>query len=279
MRPELYGTVVSDVGRLRPNNEDNFLLGQQVNGNCVNKIALAMALPRENAGWHLAGVFDGMGGGERGELAALTAAECFREAAKLLLTAAEAPAADDILRGAFCEANDRILPLREQLGVFGTTGTLACVGAGRMKLYHLGDSRCYLLRRGTLTRLTRDHTLAQLKVNAGLFRPDDPALEPDRHKLTEFIGVEDSGAPLRPEESQWIPLMIGDCVLLCSDGLYDRMSEREILEIMTACPDHRHRAGRLTARAVERGGRDNVTCVCLDYMDIGRGRDVRHPGN
>lgn len=260
-----FGTVVSDVGLLRKNNEDNFLLGQYLNEKSEKNKALSLFVPGQPSGWNLVGIFDGMGGGEKGEVAALLAAQVFRRAAQEAARTADRQEADRILRLAFQEANNRILELREQYGMYGTTGTVLCTDGEVFKIYHLGDSRAYLLRKRDMFQLSRDHTLARMKIEAGIYREKDPRAEQDRHKLTEYIGGDPSGESLGPDESNWLTVMAGDSVLLCSDGLYDMCSDAEIGRIMIACADHRTRASALVKRALDRGGADNVTCLCLEF--------------
>lgn len=264
MNRNIRQTVVSDVGLLRPNNEDNFLLGHFINETCAPKSALTLGSPRTPSGWLLAGVFDGMGGGEKGELAALTTAQAFRDTLSRLTDDLDGNGVDGLLRFTFQQANNQILGMQGQWGMYGTTGTLACIRGNLLKIYHLGDSRAYLLRSGTLYPLTRDHTLAQLKLDAGILQPGDPALLADRNKLTEYIGMDETGENLYPEESPWMEIFPGDTVLLCTDGLYDMVPEETVREIMTTCSEDTRIPGALVARALERGGRDNVTCVCLN---------------
>lgn len=262
-----FGTVVSDVGLLRRNNEDNFLLGQCLNEDCEKNKSLSMFVPSLRSGWNLAGVFDGMGGGDKGELAARLTAQVFRSAAAALAGTADRQVLDRIIRGAFQEANNRILALREQFGTYGTTGTVVCTDGDVFKIYHLGDSRAYLLRGRDLFQLSRDHTLAQMKIEAGLYRAHDPRAEQDKHRLTEYIGADVSGESLSADESNWLTIAAGDSLLLCSDGLYDMCGDAEIGRIMTSGADNRNKAAMLMRQALDRGGADNVTCLCLDFAE------------
>ena len=263
--PAVRAAAVSDVGRVRRNNEDNFLLGQTIHDTCADRAAISLSVPSSLTGWLLAGVFDGMGGGQKGEVAALWAAETFRDAAGSLAGVREPEAVDRIIRAAFQQANNRVLPLRTEFGAYGTTGTVVCTNGVMFKLYSLGDSRGYLLRNHDLFQLTRDHTLARMKIDAGTYGEDDPQAKRDRHRLTEYIGRDESGGSIGPEESQWIRVMPGDNILLCSDGLYDMCANAEIAAIMNAGAEPRSRAAMLAERAKEQGGTDNVTCICLEF--------------
>lgn len=258
------GSVVSDTGRVRNNNEDNYLLGFCINERCEKSSGVSMAVACSPAGWNVAGVFDGMGGGEKGELAARLAAQEFRSAARELALVSAREEADRILRRAFLEANRHVLGLRAMYGAYGTTGTVVCTNGSVFKVYHLGDSRAYLLRQQDLFLLTRDHTLARMKIDGGLYREDDPQAERDKHRLTEYIGRDETGESIGPEESKWIPVMAGDGILLCSDGLYDMCDDAQIRQILNLGGNDR--AGRLVKQALAQGGMDNVTCLCLDFI-------------
>ena len=267
-KPAIRAAVVSDVGCKRPNNEDNFLLGQTINETCADRAALSMEVPGTLTGWLLCGVFDGMGGGKKGEVAARLAAEAFREAAGRLRDIREPEMADRMIRAAFQQANNRVLPLRTECGAYGTTGTVVCTNGSVFKIYSLGDSRGYLLRNRDLFQLTRDHTLAQMKIEAGTYKQGDPQVKKDRNRLTEYIGRDSTGEGLGPEETQWLPLTAGDSILLCSDGLYDMCGNGEIGTVMNRCADARGRTAALTQLALERGGTDNVTCMCLEFQKL-----------
>lgn len=252
------GWVVSDLGRVRENNEDNFLLGPHFNTDSRDHITASHSAAR---GWTLAGVFDGMGGGEAGELASRAAAEACLERFSALPGDAEEKQVEQALRRAYLEANNRIQALHSQYRVFGTTGTVLCTDGQRFKLFHLGDSRCYLLRDGQLTQLTKDQTLAQMKLEMGLYGENDPQVEAEKHKLTEFIGRDWTRENLKPTETVWASLCPGDMLLLCSDGLYDLCTGGEILEILTGAGTPEEKAQALTDAANAAGGNDNITCL------------------
>jgi protein phosphatase len=255
------GAVVSDVGCLRDNNEDNFILGKHINANCGNFSEALME--RNEDPWVFAGVFDGMGGGEKGEIAAQCAAQAFRNAAAQISDDASCNDVDAVLRKAFLEANNKIIDMQDNR-VYGTTGTVVATNSTSYKIYHLGDSRAYLFRDGQLVPLTRDQTLAQMKIDVGLYLPDDPQAEAEKHKLTEYIGKDPTKKHLRPVESEWIPRNCRALLLLCSDGLYDMCTDQEILEILSRESDILGKAKALVAAALDNGGIDNVTCVLLE---------------
>lgn len=257
------GAAVSDIGCIRFRNEDNYILGGHFNGRCEDYSEVSRF--HANAGWEIAGVFDGMGGGEKGELAARDAAHIFLEAFRRMDRTSGSEDIDRCLRQAFLTANNQVIALQRSYRVFGTTGTVLCANGKAFKIYHLGDSRAYLLRDGELLPLTRDQTLAQMKLEAGMYREEDPAMEEDKHKLTEYIGRDRTQKNIKPVESQWIPIREGDRVLLCSDGLYDMCCQKEIKSILRQEASAYEAAAALVKQAVCHGGEDNVTCLCIDF--------------
>lgn len=257
----IQGYVVSHVGKVRGNNEDNYCLGAEMNRSSADHSESSLSL---SDSWQLAAVFDGMGGGEIGELASLTAAEIFREAGESLGSASKTQV-DQVMRQAYQTANNRVNDLRQFYRVYGTTGTAVCTDGRELKVYHLGDSRCCLLRAGELFRLTVDQTLAQMRLEAGTYSQEDPEVQADKHKLTEYIGRDRTREHLKPTEGGWIPLHRGDRVLLCSDGLYDMCDEEQIRTLLSQQGDSRTLAAALTDAALENGGRDNITCLVLVF--------------
>ena len=258
-----YGAAVSDRGLQRENNEDNYILDGIINPDFAESSRAASK--DSDAHWHMAGVFDGMGGGEAGELAALHCARAFQESFNKLRAVSTREQVDFWMRQSFREANNAIVKLRKQCRIFGTTATVMCTDGAAFKIYHLGDSRAYLARERALLQLTSDQTLAQLKLDAGICLPGDPCLEKDSHKLTEFVGRDRTGQGLLPVESRWIPIQSGDGLLLCSDGLYGMCGEETIAACFFAEEDCGKRADALLRCGLSGGGADNITCVAVSF--------------
>lgn len=260
------GSVVSDVGCIRSNNEDNYVLEKYMNDNSSDHSEVSVSFSDASGVWQFAGVFDGMGGGEMGELASHDTAAIFLEAFGRLNGSPSKTEVDLCIRKAFLEANNRIVALQREYKIFGTTGTLLCSNGVEFKIYHLGDSRAYLVREDELLLLTKDQTLAQMKLEVGMYREDDPAAEADKHKLTEYIGRDWTRENIKPVESHWIPIQASDCVLLCSDGLYDMCANEEIVSIIRGNGTTEEKAASLVQKAISRGGEDNITCVVVSFM-------------
>lgn len=261
----LEGCVVSDAGRIRATNEDNFVLDGRLNPDAVSfpRMKAEMNNRTQQSSWHLAGVFDGIGGGEKGEQAAHAAAEIFSQAFLEIGAPIPKEEMDLLMRHCFLTANNRIVRLKREYRSYGTTGTVLCTNGMEFKVYHLGDSRAYLFREGELFQLTKDQTLAQMKHDAASFGVYAPSFEAASHILTEYIGRDHTMGCLRPMESQWISFLPGDRLLLCSDGLYDMCDEGQITDILehTVCPAEA--AEKLTKTAICNGGADNITCLVM----------------
>lgn len=259
------GAVVSDVGCVRANNEDNYVLGKHMNSSSSDHSEVSFSVSGDSCSWQFAGVFDGMGGGEIGEQASLESAQIFLEAFHRLGTCPSKGEVDLCMRNAFLKANNRIVDLQQEYSVLGTTGTVLCTSGTEFKIYHLGDSRAYLFRDNNLVQITKDQTLAQMKIDLGKYHANDPAAKADKHKLTEYIGRDWTREHIKPVESQWLPIQSGDQVLLCSDGLYDMCADTEIAGILRK-NDPKNSATALVKMACDEGGYDNVTCLVAAFL-------------
>lgn len=233
------GAGVSDVGRVRPHNEDSGFVGPYV-----------------------ALVADGVGGAAAGEVASATTAYAvsatalghFLDLPELVLAEAEKAA-----RAAVRHGVQRDLT---RLGMATTLTALICDGS-RVVLGHVGDSRAYRLRDGVLTQLSTDHTYVQHLVDSGQLDPEAAGRHPWRNVVLRSIDgdPEGPGLDLTP-----VPARPGDRLLLCSDGLTDLVEERRIAEVLRLS-DPLSAAAVLTQSALAAGGKDNITCIVLDVVD------------
>ena len=138
----------------------------------------------------------------------------------------------------------------------GTTCTAASLVSGRLRFAHVGDSRLYLVRGDTISRLTRDHSYVNHLVESGIIAAGEAEAHPQRHILTAALGV---GSELTTDSSlEPLPLRSGDVLVLCTDGLWGLVSDQEICHIVrTRAPADASR--ELVVLARERGGPDNIT--------------------
>ena len=232
---------LSDTGRVRRQNQDNlYFPGHEpepeapLAGGMAEGSVPAPAQP-------VFGVFDGMGGEARGEMAALIAA---RAASRF-----DFSGPDGLVR--FCrEANRRVCAWAEahDVACMGTTAALMRFSGASAEACGLGDSRVYHWRDGALRRLTRDHVY--------------PAPGGVKPPLIQFLGIPEDQLRLEPCLAAVSP-EVGDRFLACSDGLTDRVPARRIGEAL-ARGSAREAARRLMALALEAGGKDNITLMLCD---------------
>jgi protein phosphatase len=238
---ELHAAL--DTGRARSNNEDAVALDPEVG---------------------LAVLADGMGGYNAGEVAAQMATGFVRDELGRWLRQAGAQASYAEVRRAMdiCvdNANRAIFNAAHanpQYSGMGTTLVVAVFRGERLLLGHVGDSRGYRLRGGRLQRITRDHSLLQEQIDAGLITPEQAAFSLHKNLVTRAVGVEDT-VLLETHEHD---LQGGDLVLLCSDGLSDMVDDGGIALLLQAHAALSDGADALISAANEAGGRDNISVV------------------
>jgi len=218
---------------------------------------------------HVFLVADGMGGAVAGALASRTAVEAAGESLRTRLD--EAPtgalAAAVEAANASCLEIQRTSPEVEGLG---TTLDVLLLDGSRGWWAHVGDGRIYLIRRGRTTQLTRDHSVVQKMVDNGLLDPDAAATHPHRHVLYNAIGRSPVVEPDVTREP--VALGPGDSLVLCSDGLSDVVSGREIGHVVEAMGPERS-CEHLVSMALKRGGSDNVT---VQVVHLGRPQPTWH---
>lgn len=235
---------VTDVGRKRSQNQDNGLADAE-SGLCL--------------------VADGMGGHRGGETASRIVVETVAEVFK-----GTRGSLSERLEKCLVEAHDRIYSLSEKNGSLqgmGTTTTLLGVDIAnhpaRAEVIHVGDSRCYFIQPGAIWQVTRDHSLVQEKVRAGLISRSQVKLDVMRNVITRSVGFES----VLQVDRYGIRIQPGDLFLLCSDGLTGQLEDSEILEVIE---EHRPKldwdacAKELIRRANAHGGDDNISVGILE---------------
>jgi protein phosphatase len=233
-------SALSDVGRIRHNNEDSGYAGE-----------------------HLLVVADGMGGAPAGDLASAVTVQTMRRLDRdiqgdLL----------EALAGAVQRANDRLGEMIEDdpsTDGMGTTLTAVLFDGERSGLAHIGDSRGYLLRDGTMQRITHDHTFVQSLIDEGRITEEEASSHPHRSLMLKVLdGRHDIDADISSLE-----LRAGDRILLCSDGLDNaRIEEDEIAQIL-ADGSPSIVAAELVKVALRNGGPDNITCIVAEVVETG----------
>ena len=258
------GWASTDVGLKRDHNEDSYLCNQELG---------------------LYAVADGMGGHLGGERASRLAVEILeremvREVPGLPQTGGgpEAPgasggggavvhpaaaamrAATRLAAGAIFEEAQQ----RPELSGMGTTLTAAFFHGDQLSICHVGDSRAYLYRDGRARQLTEDHSWVQQQIRAGIIAPEDAIVSRFRNVITRSVGFEPEVEP----DLLTMPTELGDCLLICSDGLSNYLSEDEIGAALTGS-FYTSAGTTLIDQANERGGDDNITCVLVYVGNAG----------
>jgi protein phosphatase len=212
---------------------------------------------------HLVIVADGMGGHAGGQVASRLAVDTIREAFERLIGTSDPMTA---ITAAVAEANTRIRAEADadgELHGMGATCVVAAVRDDLLYYTHLGDCRLYLVREGKIIQLTRDHTMVQRLVDYGIIPAEAARFHPDKNIVSRALGgsVEvELDDPLEP-----VVLREGDRFILCSDGLFDLVSDDEVLETVLDS-DPAEVCDALIALANEAGGRDNVTVQVGSYI-------------
>ena len=246
---------LSDLGRVRPGNEDYF-------GHALPEGAQRV----RSHGW-LFVLADGVGGQERGEVASRTAVECLMQG--FAEAAANEPHAG-LLSRLIQKANKNVVDAGHngdyQSRGMATTVVACALRYDRAAVAHVGDSRCYLIRNRQAALLTRDHTVAQEHVKLGLLSAHEVGDAATRHVLSRSLGSELIVAAEISEHQ----LFAGDVLLLCSDGLHGSVSGSEMAAVAGPEGDLNAAARRLVDIANQRDGSDNITVQLIRVRSVER---------
>jgi protein phosphatase len=257
----------SDFGKVRTNNED----------------AMGSFIPasRQHVRSHgyLFVVADGVGGMDLGEVASATAVsvmtEEFAQAQAGTMLISLLPR---LIQHANAAVHDCRLTPNYRGKNMATTLVACALRHDQAIVSHVGDSRCYLVREGRAKQITQDHTLVNEQRKMGLISAREMAESESRHVLIRSLGPE----MFVSADTTALTLMPGDVLVLCTDGLHDEMSDREIASIVTQSKSIDELARELVARAVELDGADNTTAQVVkvkqvEQVGLYRGRPYRLP--
>ncbi len=246
-KPGIVAAGLTDVGRQRSNNEDSYLYWEpDSDEEFARKGRLAI-------------IADGMGGYEGGQEASRLAVETVRQvydhafgaSPQLTLLEAFASAHRSIQRYALDHPHFHGM---------GTTCTALSIVDRQLHFAHVGDSRLYHIRADAISRLTRDHSYVGRLVESGIVRSEDAESHPQRHILTAALGSGRGIAPHVPDHP--FPLQEGDTLVLCTDGLWGLVGDRELAQVAASTPPA-EACRQLVGMALERGGPDNITVLVL----------------
>ncbi len=237
----------SDKGILRSNNED----------------ACYVLLPDK-----VYVVADGVGGGNSGEIASRTAVnEIANYVTKHPISLMNNKyAVVNYLQAALEEANAKIYNMSrtyvENAGM-ATTTIVIYIAEGKAYIANIGDSRVYLYRAGKLVQLTEDHTYVNSLVKAGILSKEQADHDDRKNVIIKALGAEPN---IEPDFFQ-IDIYRDDVLIACTDGLYDEVESKEIIEVIETQLSMSDLAKELVARANKNGGRDNITIISLKVTE------------
>jgi protein phosphatase len=265
---------LTHTGHVRTNNEDHYLvvrierslktmMTNLIDGSlpeCFDEVAYGML------------VADGMGGHSAGEVASSQALirliELGVETPDWVMRLRRRENADSVMRRMTERFRSIDSAMRDQaasdpsLAGMGTTLTVAVSLGAELFIGHIGDSRAYLFRNERLHQLTRDNTLAQELIDAGIARPEDTATQAMRHVLTAALATGDQADP----QVQRFHLSDGDQVLLCTDGLTGMVRDETIASVLNDADSAGNACQTLIDLALAAGGSDNATVVSARYQ-------------
>ena len=234
----------SDAGRVRDLNEDHFLV-RTSDGSKGNLFLVA----------------DGMGGHQKGEIASQLAADIVAQSYYRLRGSPP-----DAISAAIRKANDTIYnqaSTNPDLKGMGTTLTALVLDRDNAIVAHIGDSRAYLVRNGTIQQITRDHSWVAERVRQGLLTPEEAKNHRWRNVITNALG---SRAEVRIDMTA-TKVQAGDLIVLCTDGLPTMVPDDEIRRVAAEF-DPPQAVETLIREAVETGGQDNITVVVVRIEEV-----------
>jgi len=249
-------SALTDTGRARQNNEDSVAVDEEM---------------------RVAVLADGMGGYNAGEIASGMATAFIKsELSRWLVEAGAVARPKDVRRAMeICvdSANTSILRAANNNAQYAGMGTTLVVGIFRddvLMLGHIGDSRCYRFRAGVLEQISRDHSLLQEQIDAGLVTPEQAQHSNIRNLVTRALGVEET---VLLEVNEY-PVAVGDIYMMCSDGLSDMVNDASIAKIVGTDSPLDQKAQLLVDTANENGGRDNISVLMAEVAEAGEKRGL-----
>jgi PPM family protein phosphatase len=248
----------TDVGMHRSGNEDSFLVADLTAG----KIGLGPDVSTHQLGERgsLMIVSDGMGGAAAGEIASEMAVTTLRESLAAMPTETEI---SEQLKNAAEIANEKIWNHSQgnpELSGMGATLTAVLVQGTTAYIAQVGDSRAYLIRRQQIKQLTKDQSLAQMLVDSGAIKPDQMDSVP-QNVIMQAMGTQ----PAVKVAMTAVQLFRNDCLVICSDGLSNKIPPAELREMIQGIDDLTAACSLLIEKANERGGEDNITVIIARF--------------
>jgi PPM family protein phosphatase len=239
----------TDTGRARDNNEDSVVVDEANN---------------------LAVLADGMGGYNAGEIASGMATAFIKsELSRWLTEVGDGAKSKEVRRALEICVDNANLSIYNSANSnahyagMGTTLVVAVFRDDKLMVGHIGDSRCYRARKGEFEQITKDHSLLQEQLDAGLITKEQSVNSSIKNLVTRALGVEE----VVLLEINEYAVEVGDTYLLCSDGLSDMAEDASIAKIVSSGADLTHKADSLIQLANHHGGRDNISIVLVEVKE------------
>jgi len=235
-----------DLGKVRASNEDSIYISENPNTDFEYFI-----------------VADGMGGHNGGEVASREAIKYFNEYIETNMPIRNLEDILDVFVEAVAYSNRRVFEMSENdasLKGMGTTFTAAAIYESKLFCVHIGDSRLYIYDRNGLKQLTKDHSFVMEMVRMGKITLDEARIHPKKNMITKAVGIEET----MPADTIVCSLDEDSIVLLCSDGLPNMITDKEIEKILKKKNDLATKADMLVKLANKNGGFDNISVILAD---------------
>lgn len=246
----VYAYGLTDIGQMRELNEDSFKICGFEDGKPLGVCVLA----------------DGMGGHNAGEIASGMAVQIISDGLVADFDEDEKDALAYGMAATLDLANSEIYNMslhnREQAGM-GTTTVLAFVKGDFVRIANIGDSRAYLITDKKIKKITTDHSIVEELVKSGSITREEARNHPDKNIITRAVGTE------KYVDADFFDYQAspGDVILLCSDGLYEMLEDKEIKKIVNSSETLNDAVNMLVDAANKNGGHDNITVVALRFEE------------
>lgn len=260
----LQAHAVSDQGKVRSNNEDNFFVDGIINPD--PQLGGDIYIESKRLANHVFAVCDGMGGESYGEDASELAVSILKDHYSSIKKARKSEINEAVDNYA-TDANNRICDMisQRQCSNSGTTLAMLCFRDSHAYPFYIGDSRIYLYDGFDLYALSKDQTLAVEMLQYGVYTPEQAEMSYDRNKLIHFLGEDKEGKGLKATAQPPIALKKGMRFLICSDGLTDMCSDLTLYEILSDS-EQKDYAQALVQSALDAGGTDNITAIVIEIL-------------
>jgi PPM family protein phosphatase len=254
--------VISNVGRVRPSNQDNFIFHGSISGVEHDQVQKNYTMIFDETSVFSTGVFDGMGGESHGDIASHIAAKEYQDFE--ILSLSNLLKSDEIIEALqeyYQKANQSVChECRIQKSRMGTTASILVLNGNEAIISNIGDSRIYRVRDGNISLLTKDHTENMTLISNNI----NPSNKKGR--LTQYLGIFENEYIIEPYFNVQ-SICEDDIYFICSDGVTDMLTDYEIEGLINESTDIQQAISRLVEFALEKGGVDNITAIVVSVKN------------